>query len=78
MVNSARPRTDQSHSLERRSLLRWLGAASLVLPATLAACAQSVPPRQYKRTPSHITAKERKDGGSGCWNLCDSGGRYNR
>src|SRR6185369_14785657 len=65
---------EQSHSLERRSLLRWLGAASLVLSATLAACAQSIPPRQVKRPPSHITAKERKNGGSGCWHLCDSSG----
>jgi len=67
---------DQDHSPERRSLLRWLGAAALVLPVTLAACASTVPPRQVKRTRSHITAKERKDGGNGCWNLCDSDGRY--
>ena len=56
---------------------RARGAASLVLPA-LAACAQSIPPRQVKRPPSHITAKERKDGGSGCWRFCDSSGRYYR
>ena len=67
---------DQSHPLERRSLLRWLGYASLTLPAVLAACAHSTPPRQVKRTRSHITAKERKDGGNGCWNHCDSDGRY--
>jgi hypothetical protein len=67
---------DQSLLLERRGLLCWLGAASLILPATLAACAYSTPPRKYERTPSHITAKDRKDGGNGCWNFCDSEGRY--
>lgn len=67
---------DQSHPLERRRLLRWLGAASLFLPAALAACAYSTPPRQVKRSRSHITAKDRKNAGNGCWNLCDSEGRY--
>jgi hypothetical protein len=71
-------RNGQRPLLERRSILRLLGAASLILPVALAGCAHSVAPRQVKRTPSHITAKERKDGGSGCWNLCDSDGRYNR
>jgi hypothetical protein len=52
---------DQSHRLERRSLLCLLGAAALIVPATLAACAHSIPPRQYKRPPSHITAKSLKD-----------------
>jgi hypothetical protein len=69
---------DQSHPLGRRRLLRWLGAAALIVPAALSACAYSTPPRQVKRPRSYITAKERKDGGSGCWNLCDSSGRYNR
>jgi len=64
MVSSARsPHSDQSHSLERRSLLRWLGAASLILSTALAACASSIPPRQYKRTRSHITAKDLHNGG---------------
>jgi len=79
VVSVHSPLNDQSHSLKRRTLLRLLGAASLILPTVLlSACAQSIPPRQYKRPPSHITAKERKDGGSGCWNLCDTSGRYNR
>jgi len=52
---------DQGRSLERRRLLRWLGAAALILPAALAACADSVPPRQYQRPKSHITAKSLKD-----------------
>lgn len=65
---------DQGHPMERRSLLRWLGAAALCLP--LAACAYSTPPRQVKRTKSHITAKDRKNSGNGCWNLCDSDGRF--
>jgi hypothetical protein len=64
------------HSLERRSLLRWLGAATLIVPAALSACANSTPPRQVKPSRSHITAKDRKNGGNGCWNLCDSEGRY--
>jgi len=32
---------DQSHLVNRRSFLRRLGAASLILPATLAACEHS-------------------------------------
>jgi hypothetical protein len=51
---------DQIHSLERRSLLRWL---ALILPAALSACANSTPPRQYKRSPSHITGKDHRNGG---------------
>ena len=62
MVGSARfPHNDQYRALERRRLLRWLGATSLILPGALAACADSIPPRQYERTPSHITAKSLKD-----------------
>jgi hypothetical protein len=67
---------DQSHPVNRRNLLRWLGAAALIAPAALSACAHSTPPRQVKRSRSHITAKDRKNGGNGCWNLCDSDGRY--
>jgi putative SOS response-associated peptidase YedK len=44
--------------------------------AALSACAYSTPPRKVKRSSSHITAKDRKNGGNGCWNLCDSDGRY--
>lgn len=54
----------QSHSLERRSLLPWLGAASLILPTALTACANSILPRQYKRSPSHVTGKDHRNGGS--------------
>jgi hypothetical protein len=54
---------DKSHSLERRSLLRWLGVAPLILPIALAACTNSIPPRQYKRSPSHITGKDHRNGG---------------
>jgi len=53
---------DQGHSLERRRLLRWLGAAALVLPAALAACASSNASRQYGRTPSHISGSDHRDG----------------
>jgi hypothetical protein len=62
--------------LARRSLLRGLAVAALIAPAALSGCAYSTPPRKVKRTRSHITANERKDGGSGCWNLCDSEGRF--
>jgi hypothetical protein len=51
------PCNDQSHSPERRKLLRWLGAASLILPTALAGCANSIPPRQIKRSRSHIYRK---------------------
>jgi hypothetical protein len=67
---------DQGHSHERRTLLRWLGAAALIVPTALSACANSTPPRKVKRSRSHITAKDRKNAGNGCWNLCDSDGRY--
>jgi hypothetical protein len=67
---------DQSLFLERRWLLRWLGAAALIAPAALSACAYSTPPRKVKRSSSHITAKDRKNSGNGCWNLCDSDGRF--
>ena len=67
---------DQNYPLERRSLLRWLGATALIVPTALSACANSTPPRKVKRSRSHITAKDRKNGGNGCWNLCDSDGRY--
>jgi hypothetical protein len=55
---------DQGHSLERRRLLRWLGAAAQVLPAALAACANSNAPRQYERTPSDIRGSDHRDGQS--------------
>ena len=47
------PRNDQIHSPERRSMLRLLGVASLILPAALAACAAPIPPRQLKWLRSH-------------------------
>jgi len=46
-------------------LLRWLGAASLALPAVLAGCAGSTPPRRYQRPPSHITGKDHRNGSPG-------------
>jgi hypothetical protein len=48
---------DQGHSLERRRLLRWLGVAALVLPAALAACANS-----NGRTSSDIRGSDHRDG----------------
>lgn len=68
---------NQSHPLNRRSLLRWLGASALIVPFALAACANSVPPSKVKRGRSHITGEDHKKGRS-CWNLCDTDGRYNR
>jgi hypothetical protein len=55
----------QSQPLDRRSLLRCFGAAALVLPAMLMACASSTPPRQYQRPPSHITGKDHRNGSPG-------------
>jgi hypothetical protein len=60
---------DQGHSLERRRLLRWLGAAALILPVALAACANSNAPRHYERTPSHITGSDHRDGQSAPINI---------
>jgi len=55
---------DHGPSLERRRLLRWLGAAALVLPAALTACANSGAPSQYERTPSDIRGSDHRDGSS--------------
>lgn len=52
---------DRSLPLERRSLLRRLGTAALIFPAALAACTNSTPPRQYERTPSHITGRDHRE-----------------
>jgi hypothetical protein len=42
--------------IDRRSLLRWASLGSFVLPAALlAGCAGSIPPRQVKKSKSHIT-----------------------
>jgi hypothetical protein len=60
---------DQGRSLERRRLLRWLGAAALFLPAAPAACANSDAPRQYERTPSDIRGSDHRDGQSDRINL---------
>jgi hypothetical protein len=60
---------DQGRSLERRRLMRWLGAVALVLPAALAACASSNGSRQYERTPSHTTGSDHRDGQSEPINL---------
>lgn len=60
MTSSAPIRHCQS--LHRRGLLRWIAVAALILPASLAACASSTPPRQYTRPPSHITGKDHRNG----------------
>jgi hypothetical protein len=52
-----------SESLDRRRLLRWFGA--LVLPTTLAACANSTSPRRYRRPSSHIMGMDHRDGAVG-------------
>ena len=52
----------QGQPLECRRLLRWLSAAALILPAALAGCANSTPPRQYQCSRSHITGKDRRNG----------------
>ena len=63
MAGSAGSPRSQSPSLGRRSLLRWFGA--LILPTTLAACANSTPPGQYRRSRSHITGMDHRDGAVG-------------
>lgn len=57
MTGSANSRRgEQVHSLKRRSLLGLLTAAPLGLSVVLlAACSGSIPPRQHKRPPSHIS-----------------------
>ncbi len=50
---------DQGHVLERRRPLHWLRAAALILPAALAACANS---SGYGRSSSHITGSDHRDG----------------
>jgi hypothetical protein len=53
---------DQGNSLERRGLLRWLGAAALVLPAALAGCANSNAPQRRSRASSDIRGSDHHDG----------------
>jgi hypothetical protein len=36
----------------------------MMLPALLAACANSTAPRHYQRPPSHITGKDHRNGDS--------------
>jgi hypothetical protein len=50
---------DQRHAIERGRLLRWLGAAVMVLPVTLAACANSNGP--HGRTQSDIRGSDHRD-----------------
>ena len=58
---------EQGNSLERRRLLHWLGAAALVLPVALAACANSNAPQRRSRASSsdrrdgHVNIFERTD-----------------
>ena len=54
--------SDQGHSPGRRKLLRWLGGAMLVLPAALAACANSNAPRRYERNKGDIRGSDHRDG----------------
>ena len=53
--------TDQGHSLERRTLLRWLGAAALVVPTALTGCASSGN-RKVERYSSDIRGSDHRDG----------------
>ena len=49
--------------IDRRNLLRLIALASLALPAALlAGCAGSIPPRQVKRSKSHITGGNSRGG----------------
>lgn len=49
--------------VDRRSLLRWVALGSLAVPVALsAACAGSIPPRQVKRSKSHITGGNSRGG----------------
>lgn len=50
---------DRGHFQERRRLLRWLGAVALVLPAALAACANSN--TSGRRTRSDISGSDHRD-----------------
>jgi hypothetical protein len=65
MTRPAHDPHGESRQFDRRRLLRWIGAASLVLPAMLAGCAGSTPPRRYQRPPSHITGKDHRNGSPG-------------
>jgi hypothetical protein len=49
--------------IDRRNLLRSVALGSLALPAALfAGCAGSIPPRQVKRSKSHITGGNSRGG----------------
>jgi len=59
----------ECHSLRRRGLLPWLGAAALILSATLAACTSSNSSGQHGRSSSHVTGSDHRDGYSEPINL---------
>jgi hypothetical protein len=65
MTRPAHTSLSESRLLGRRRFLRWFSAASVVLPAMLAGCAGSTPPRHYQRPPSHITGKDHRNGSPG-------------
>jgi hypothetical protein len=53
----------QVHLLDRRRLLRLLAIVPLALSVTLpSGCAGSIPPRQYKRSKSHIVGGNSRGG----------------
>ena len=53
----------KSTMIDRRSLLRSVILGSLALPATLmVGCEGSIPPREVKRTKSHITGGNSRGG----------------
>jgi hypothetical protein len=60
------PHRDQAHSAERRSLLSLLAVGTLAAPALLlAGCANAIPPREYRKPPSHITGRGGNSGKGG-------------
>jgi hypothetical protein len=59
----------QGHSPERRRLLRWLGAAVLVFPVALSACANSGGSTHYGRSSSDIRGSDHRGGQSDYVNI---------
>ena len=66
----------QRHSPERRRLLRWLGAAALILPAALAACANSGGSTHYGRSSSDIRGSDHHGGQSDYVNILGRSYRF--
>lgn len=63
MLGISQHKHGESRQLERRKALKLLAGGQLILVAMVtAACAGSIPPREYKRPKSHIIGGNSRGG----------------